>query len=114
MKKSVEEIQENVERRAEEANRRYQAACELMGNTAFVDFYVRPNKEQASLALGRALAECAKPAGIRNDSLVVECLRDYQVFNEIATAASSLIEQTQKLRRKAEEQALQKERNVQS
>jgi hypothetical protein len=70
---------------------------QLENNEAFDKIIVKPYTAYAQGALRRAIAEAAKPAGpvkaedandplkVRNLQIISDCLREYTIYNEVAT-----------------------------
>lgn len=73
---------------------------QLENNEAFDKIIVKPYATYAQGALRRAIAEAAKPAGpvkeedadnptkVRNLQIISDCLREYTIYNEVATLVS--------------------------
>lgn len=80
--------------------RAHELLVQLENSEAFDMLIVRPYKAHAAGALRQALAEARKPAGpleqgkpvdpakIRNPQIIIDCLRDHTLYNEVATLVS--------------------------
>lgn len=89
---------------------------QLENNEAFDKIIVKPYTAYAQGALRRAIAEAAKPAGpvkaedadnpikVRNLQVISDCLREYTIYNEVATLVTgqlSAVRQSRAAKEKA-------------
>ena len=78
------------------ALRKSQLCLQLIQNQAYNELIERPCEEDAKTSFVKASTEARKPAGLRNDALVVEHFRHFLLLEEIGTSVRNRAKAFQK------------------